>query len=378
VAPLETAAATAAAPLTAAAESRGDLAAAAAADEGSNLLEVTVRPVSGLLELRQVARLRAEAYYADDRSRFAESFKRQFASQEVDSLQHRTAPRGPGRAPQCDCLVAVDGAGLVAGCIDVRVPQAETGLPASGVPAGEPRGVYILNVVVAEHQRGRGVGRQLMRAAMARAVRVWGATRLFTHVEAGNDVASGLYRGCGFSEHSGSGALEGATTLGGCYRRSTRTGCWVIAWWRYCSVGPQPPWRSQSRASDSSGRGCVPARPPWHTKCASLCVPLPAPRHTCRPPAAASGGGRCRGHQRAQRRRPCPRTSGLMQRTAQCAHDSAGSPPAAAFGRAWPVLPPPARAPGLNTLTCAHARAPPAASRGAAARPLCTSSGPVT
>ncbi|KIY93830.1 hypothetical protein MNEG_14131 [Monoraphidium neglectum] len=214
VAPLETAAATAAAPLTAAAESRGDLAAAAAADEGSNLLQVTVRPVSGLLELRQVARLRAEAYYADDRSRFAESFKRQFASQEVDSLQHRTAPRGPGRAPQCDCLVAVDGAGLVAGCIDVRVPQAETGLPASGVPAGEPRGAYILNVVVAEHQRGRGVGRQLMRAAMARAVRVWGATRLFTHVEAGNDVASGLYRGCGFSEHSGSGALEGATTLG--------------------------------------------------------------------------------------------------------------------------------------------------------------------
>ena len=42
----------------------------------------------------QVARLRAEAYYAEDRSRFAESFKRQFASQEVDSLQHRTQRRG--------------------------------------------------------------------------------------------------------------------------------------------------------------------------------------------------------------------------------------------------------------------------------------------
>jgi hypothetical protein len=31
-----------------------------------------VRPVAGLLELRAVARLRAEAYYSEDRSRFAE------------------------------------------------------------------------------------------------------------------------------------------------------------------------------------------------------------------------------------------------------------------------------------------------------------------
>ncbi|GBF95797.1 hypothetical protein Rsub_08233 [Raphidocelis subcapitata] len=176
-------------------------------------LAVTVRPASGLLELRQVARLRAEAYYADDRSRFAESFKRQFASQEVDSLQQRTAPRG-GRAQQCDCLVAVDAGGAVVGCIDVRVPQAATGLPASGVPQGEARGAYILNVVVDVPVRGRGVGRRLMRAAMARAVRVWGAERLFTHVEADNDVASALYRGCGFEQHSGSGAFEGAAQLG--------------------------------------------------------------------------------------------------------------------------------------------------------------------
>ena len=184
-------------------------------------LPVTVRPASGLLELRQVARLRAEAYYADDRSRFAESFKRQFAAQEVESLQHRTAPRG-GRAPQCDCLVAVDaspdggaGSGLVVGCIDIRLPQAATGAPASGVPADEqPGGAYLLNVVVDARARGRGVGRALMRAAMARAVGVWGATRLFTHVEAGNDVAAALYRGCGFAEHSGSAAYDGAAVLG--------------------------------------------------------------------------------------------------------------------------------------------------------------------
>jgi ribosomal protein S18 acetylase RimI-like enzyme len=174
-----------------------------------------VRPARGLLELRQAARLRAEAYHADDRSRFAESFKRQFASQEADSLQHRTAPRG-GRAPQCDCLVAVEagGGGAVVGCIDIRVPQAATGLPASGVPPGEPGGAYILNVVVDEPARGRGVGRRLMAAAMARAVRVWGAARLFTHVEADNDVALALYRGCGFREHSGSAAYAGTSSLG--------------------------------------------------------------------------------------------------------------------------------------------------------------------
>ncbi|KAI8472700.1 MAG: acyl-CoA N-acyltransferase [Monoraphidium minutum] len=176
-------------------------------------LAVSVRPAAGLLELRQVARLRAEAYYADDRSRFAESFKRQFVAQEVDSLLQRTAPRA-ARAPQCDCLVALDASGRVVGCIDVRVPAAATGMPAAGVPAGEAGGAYLLNVVVDEDARGRGVGRALMRSAMARAVGVWGAARLFTHVEAGNDVAAALYRGCGFTDHSGTGGLAGATTLG--------------------------------------------------------------------------------------------------------------------------------------------------------------------
>jgi ribosomal protein S18 acetylase RimI-like enzyme len=190
---------------------------------GEAPLAVEVRPIAGLLELRAVARLRAEAYYAEDRSRFAESFKRQFASQEVDSLQHRTQRRG-GRAQQCDCLVAVDPATqAVVGCIDIRVPQSATGMAASGVPPGEPGGAYILNVVVDEAARGRGVGRQLMRAAMARAVGAWGAARLFTHVEAGNDVASGLYRGCGFVEHSDSAAYAGAAILGGSYG-------WTVGW----------------------------------------------------------------------------------------------------------------------------------------------------
>jgi len=41
---------------------------------------VLVRPVQPV-ELQQVARLRADAYYEDDRTRFVESFKRQFAAQ---------------------------------------------------------------------------------------------------------------------------------------------------------------------------------------------------------------------------------------------------------------------------------------------------------
>lgn len=45
-----------------------------------------------------------------------------------------------------------------------------------------------MNVVVAEEHRGLGVGKQVMRAAMSRAVHHWGAQRLYTHVEADNEV----------------------------------------------------------------------------------------------------------------------------------------------------------------------------------------------
>jgi ribosomal protein S18 acetylase RimI-like enzyme len=57
------------------------------------------------------------------------------------------------------------------------------------VPEGDAAGCYLLNVVVAEDCRGRGVGTQLMQAAMQRAVHVWQAQRLYTHVEADNEVS---------------------------------------------------------------------------------------------------------------------------------------------------------------------------------------------
>ncbi len=40
----------------------------------------------------------------EDRSRFVESFKKQFVAQEIESLQKRTAA-GANGAPQAECLV---------------------------------------------------------------------------------------------------------------------------------------------------------------------------------------------------------------------------------------------------------------------------------
>jgi hypothetical protein len=52
----------------------------------------------------------------NDHSRFAASFKKQFASQEVESLRQRTSPTTSAQRPQlCDCLV---------GCCAVAVSAA--------------------------------------------------------------------------------------------------------------------------------------------------------------------------------------------------------------------------------------------------------------
>jgi ribosomal protein S18 acetylase RimI-like enzyme len=79
-------------------------------------------------------------------------------------------------------------AGTVLGCIDTRLPAAVTGLRTVGVPDGDAAGCYLLNVVVLDAVRRRGLGRELMRAAMARAVGMWRAERMYTHVEADNEV----------------------------------------------------------------------------------------------------------------------------------------------------------------------------------------------
>lgn len=75
-----------------------------------------------------------------------DTFKRKFASQEVESLQQRTTATKPDLAPPCECLVAKEEDSTVVGCIDIRLPKQATGMHPSGVPASEPGGAYILNV----------------------------------------------------------------------------------------------------------------------------------------------------------------------------------------------------------------------------------------
>lgn len=206
---------------------------------------VLVRPLSSESELWAVARLRAEAYHEGDSSRFAATFKKQFAEREAASLRQRTAaPAAGGGGVRCECLVAVEnkrqqnggeeedddddndaaaaagsstGGGAVLGCIDLRPPPHAAATPSSsGVPPEDAaRGAYLLNVVVAEQARGQGVGAELMRAAMRRAREAHGASRAYTHVEAGNAAAARMYARCGFRESGEErGALSGASELG--------------------------------------------------------------------------------------------------------------------------------------------------------------------
>ena len=86
-------------------------------------------------------------------------------------------------------LIAEDAS--VAGCIDIRLPRAVTGVQPAGIPADDLRGAYLVNVVVREDSRGRGLGKMLMREAMRRSIDLWGAEHLYTHVEADNEVGGG-------------------------------------------------------------------------------------------------------------------------------------------------------------------------------------------
>ncbi|KAG2423292.1 hypothetical protein HXX76_015441 [Chlamydomonas incerta] len=181
----------------------------------SSGLSVTMRKVQTLDELRQVATLRADAYYAENQSRFVGSLKKKFVEQEVESLQQRTSATSKQGKPFCECLVAVQAdSSTVLGCIDMRLPAALNGAHPAGVPAEDTGGCYLLNVVVREDVRGQGLGRAIMRAAMGRAVHTWGAARLYTHVEADNEVAYNLYAGCGFTKHSADVRYEAETKLG--------------------------------------------------------------------------------------------------------------------------------------------------------------------
>ena len=69
-------------------------------------------------------------------SRFVESFKKQFAERELESLVGRTASRQAGKTPKCICMVALspEGDQGVVGTLDLRPPAAATGVPPPSIP----------------------------------------------------------------------------------------------------------------------------------------------------------------------------------------------------------------------------------------------------
>ncbi|EFN55246.1 hypothetical protein CHLNCDRAFT_134568 [Chlorella variabilis] len=182
-----------------------------------------IRPWQFREDLERAAWLRAEAYY-EKRSvgRFKASFIKQFAGQELYALLRRTK----GAQPLCVTLVATRGspaaaaaapaeapaargAGGCLGTLDVRLLDgavaafidAYGGLRwPEGVPRGAAPAAYVSNVVVAEAQRGRGLGRGLVGAAAELARERWRAGKVYCHVEVGNEPALALYRACGFSQ----------------------------------------------------------------------------------------------------------------------------------------------------------------------------------
>ncbi|KAK9806910.1 hypothetical protein WJX72_007215 [[Myrmecia] bisecta] len=174
-------------------------------------------------ELGQVALLRAEAYYAEQpRSRFVKSFMKQFAEGEVASLRRRTQ-LGPNSPPECVCLVAVQpdpaGNSQVVGTMDVRPPASQGGRHPMGVPEKDSEGAYAYNVVVAAKHRGKGFGKALLQEAARLARANWHAQRMYAHVAADNEIASGVYRCVGFCDaaaHLGGNTanFDGALKLG--------------------------------------------------------------------------------------------------------------------------------------------------------------------
>lgn len=79
----------------------------------------------------------------------------------------------------------------------VLVARADTGLLAFCALAGAADEVEVHNLAVHRAARRRGLGRALLRHALAVA-RTRGAQRMFLEVRAGNVAARALYASCGF------------------------------------------------------------------------------------------------------------------------------------------------------------------------------------
>ncbi|EIE18732.1 hypothetical protein COCSUDRAFT_60039 [Coccomyxa subellipsoidea C-169] len=141
--------------------------------------------------------------------RYVGSFKRQFKEQEARSLKERIRCRPGSDTPECVCLVAVEeegDSGTVMGTLDAEPPGPPTPKHRH-IPEGA---TYLLNVVVSQKHRKRGIGRALMAAAGKLAKEQWGSGSMCTH------AALALYRMCGFEEVNEEGVLnESESAVGG-------------------------------------------------------------------------------------------------------------------------------------------------------------------
>ncbi|KAK9905088.1 hypothetical protein WJX75_009503 [Coccomyxa subellipsoidea] len=73
---------------------------------------------------------------------------------------------------------------------------------------------YLLNVVVSQKHRKRGIGRALMASAGRLAKEQWGSRSMCTHVSAQNEAGLALYKMCGFEEVGEEGVLEESAVAG--------------------------------------------------------------------------------------------------------------------------------------------------------------------
>ncbi|GMH34322.1 hypothetical protein BSKO_02156 [Bryopsis sp. KO-2023] len=175
-------------------------------------IETTIREAQGQSEFNAAAKLRAEAYFEGDRSRFVSSLKRQFAEREAGALLTRTLP-GPSGQPEMLCLVATDESGRILGTLDISICCKISGIRPKPVPVEDEDGCFITNVTVDEAFRRQGIANSLMQEANRLAVD-WGASNLYTHVFADNDAACELYFNNGYKVAETIDALDARVNLG--------------------------------------------------------------------------------------------------------------------------------------------------------------------
>eukprot|EP00890_Picochlorum_soloecismus_P006395 jgi/Picsp_1/6757/NSC_04098-R1_protein len=162
---------------------------------------VVIRRASGEAELRQVAQLRADAYYEDQNfGRFTASFKKQFQEQEYRRLTEENERI-------CKTLICHEPQGEdVVGTLEIRPAEPEMMADLKSNFGHVSTASYIKNVVVHQLHRRKGIGKALLQEAWSTVQsEMDGCAAMLTHVEISNIDALRLYENFGF------GCLDGSS-----------------------------------------------------------------------------------------------------------------------------------------------------------------------